>query len=284
MDSRKNFSVNPFTFRGVASFAHAPFWGLAAISLSLALLLSGLALHWVNRAIIPPIRQAVEGLPTQAQLKAGILTWPEAAGPLLCEGPFLSLAVNPSDSRLMGQSADFQLDFRRDRFLLRTVLGEWSYSYDDRWALSLARAEVEPWWGAWQPFIQGGVFIGTFLFLQLSWLGLSIGASFFVRGSGVMLRRNIAWLGSWQLSYAALFPGAMLMGLAIILYTTLQLSLTGLMILMPTHLIVGLLYLIGGTVVLPPRAREVSRIPNPFGSRPDPTKKLKSGRKNPFRD
>ena len=282
MDGQRKFAVNPFTFRGVASYAHAPLWCLALISLPLALVISSVGLHWVNRAIVPPIRHAIEQLPTRANLKAGILTWPEDATPILSEGPFLSLAVNPSDARPLGQNGDFQLDFRRDRVLLRTILGELNLSYENRWTLGLARAEVEPWWGAWQPLMQGGIFFGMCLFLQLSWFGLATGGTLGVRVLALLLHRNVTVAGSWKLSYAACFCGAMLMGLAILLYTYLQLSLTGLMILMPVHLVVGVVYLIGATIVLPSVSRVGPRAPNPFVAQLETTKVTKAKNENPF--
>lgn len=283
MDGQRKFAVNPFTFRGVASYAHAPFWCLALISLPLALVISSVALHWVNRAIVPPISHAIEQLPTRANLKAGILTWPEDATPILSEGPFLSLAVNPSDARPLGQNADFQLDFRRDRVLLRTILGELNVSYEKSWTVGLARAEVEPWWGAWEPLMQGGIFFGMFLFLQLSWFGLATGATLGVRMLALLLHRHVTLAGSWKLSYAACFCGAMLMGLAILLYTYLQLSLTGLMILMPAHLVVGVVYLIGATIVLPSTSRVRLRAPNLFVPQLDTSKATKAKGENPFR-
>jgi len=71
--------------------------------------------------------------------------------------------------------------------------------------------------------------------------------------------------------------------LAILLYTYLQLSLTGLMILMPVHLVVGVVYLIGATIVLPSVSRVGPRAPNPFVPQLETTKVTKAKNENPFR-
>ncbi len=254
----------PFTFNGVASYADASFGHLAVFSLPIALLISTLMLHFMEIAVLPPLVGAIAKLPVGASLRSGKLIWPSEAEPLLSESPFLSLAVNPDASRAVGQHADFQIQLQQDQVQLRAIMGEYSWAYSKNWIVGLTRAEVEPWWGARQHLMKGCVFLGTFLFLQLSWITLATGATFFVWLLALILNRPVTLAGSWKLSYAALFTGAILMGGAVWCYANLRLSLTGLGVMLPLHLLVWFLVLCGGIWALPKVGKNKSQHKNPF--------------------
>ena len=116
--------------------------------------------------------------------------------------------------------------------------------------------------------VLAAAFAATFILLQVSWLLLGTLQSVVVRLLAFYLDRRVNFMGAWRVGYASVFPGALVMCLGIVLYLHLRLSLFGLILFLPIHLMVNWLYMIGATFRLPDFPERAASVRNPFRKPP----------------
>ena len=123
----------------------------------------------------------------------------------------------------------------------------WDLQYGRGTSINLARSNLEPWWSAWQPVLLAGAGAGTVLYLLLTWALLA--ALYMVPAKFIawFADRFLPWGGAWRLASASLLPGALVMAVAMLLYGWSVIDLVGLSFFLAVHLVIGWIYLVGGS-------------------------------------
>jgi hypothetical protein len=238
----------PFTFGGVAAFAGAGLTRLLAAELAAALLVAASAVWLLHRAYCPVILQAIQKMPETARVAGGALQGvPET---LIAESQFLAIAVTPKAGGEIGQDADLQIELRQKDVCAGSIFWpDWGldFEYGRGASINLARSNLEPWWSAWQPVLLAGMAAAGVLSLLLVWTVL---AALYVAPAkfiALFADRFLSWGGAWRLASAALLPGAAVMAVAMMLYGWSLIDLVGLSFFMAVHIVLGWVYLVGGS-------------------------------------
>ncbi len=254
----------PITFGGVAAFSRASFGRLFLVLFITALLVAASALCFLISAWFPAIQKAIARLPDKAAIRRGQLEWNGPAPAWLSEGTFLSIIVDPAGDSPAGQIADVQLKLGRAGFHTCSLFGCLTVSYPKQWTVALNRAEAEPWWGAWRPFLLVGIGASVVIGLMAIWLALATLYSLPLRLAAFYSDRQVTWPGCWRMAGAAQLPGALLMSGAIFLYGFNRLNLVGFLFAWLLHVVIGWIYLSIAPSRLP-RLAGAPRRGNPFG-------------------
>ena len=261
----------PFTFGGVAAFASAPLLRLLLVQLIVAIIASASIVWFLAHAYGPVVSSTIEQLPETAAIEAGYITGVDA--PVIVETKFLSVQIDTSQDPQFSESSDLQIELRkgdgRACSLLRSLLGCVEFDYPRDHTISLARSHLEPWWGARQPLIWALTFIAAIVYMFVSWAVLAVVWMFVAKIIAWFADRGLSWFGAWKACSAALMPGALLLALAVRLYHWQVIDLITLSVFYFAHLIVGLVYVIGGPFKCPKLALTIE------GDKPKPPK-------NPF--
>ena len=267
----------PFTFGGVARFAHAPFLRLLVVALVIGLV-SGIAVSWLTaRCIAPVLDETIANLPTTGSIERGLLRWPENNSRLLGANPFLSISVSVNDVKSESAPVDFSFEFRTNRLSIQSLLGRYSTPYPARSDYELNRTALFPVWGAWRAPILLGLIPGTALALMLSWAFFALPYALLPRIIGLVLGRDLSYARAWKLALAAQLPASLMMAFALALYSTGKIAVVLVFIIFPAHFVPTLLYLVLSPCFVP-KKEAAAPDSNPF----QPEKKRKSSAKNPF--
>jgi hypothetical protein len=254
----------PLTFGGVAAFAGARLGRLLAAELVVAVTAAVVVVWFLHRAYCPVVLRAIQQMPETARVADGALQG--VPGTLVAESGFLAIAATPQASREIGQDADLQIQLRPNDLCAGSVFWpDWGldFSYGRGTTLNLARSNLEPWWSAWQPVLLAGTGVAVVLFLLLSWAVL---AAIYMAPAKFMAwftDRYLPWSGAWRLASAASLPGALVATGAIILYGWSVIDLVGLSFFGALHVIIGWIYLVGGSCKVT-RLFPVNSNRNPF--------------------
>ena len=238
----------PLTFGGVAAFAGARLGRLLAAELAAAIMVAACAVWFLHRAYCPVILQAIQKMPDTARVAQGALQG--VPDTLIAESKFLAIAATPRTGGDIGQGADLQIEFRQHDFCAGSVFWpDWGLDFPYRrgTVIALARSNLEPWWSAWQPVLLTAAGAGAVLILLLAWAVL---ASIYMAPAKFIAwfaDRYLPWGGAWRLASAALLPGAAVLAGAMILYGWNVIDLVGLSFLVTIHIILGWIYLVGGS-------------------------------------
>jgi len=159
--------------------------------------------------------------------------------------------------------ADVRVEFHRTNYAVCGFAGCVRRAYPTSATMQFSRAELESWWGAWQPMLYGLVGLAVVAGLFASWLLL---ASLYFPVAWVIAYfkdRRLTARGAWKLASAALLPGALLVCVGIVLYGLGIADLLRLLVLWLAHFVVGWVYL----AMAPFRLPRVTADPkaNPFG-------------------
>ena len=238
----------PFTFRGVAAFAGASLGRLLLVELIAALVFAGTAVWFVNQNDAPVIARAIHQMPAGARIEQGRLAG--VTGPLIAETKFLAIAITPVGRGDIGESADIQVQFRREDL---SVVSVFSPDYGlvlgyGRRNMDLSRAALEPGWGAWRPVMLAAMGATVVVYLLITWAALSFLYSFGAKFLAFYADRALTWRGARRLCAAALMPGAALMTLGLALYGLGWTDLVGLCCFFAAHFVVGIIYTVGGVL------------------------------------
>ena len=267
----------PFTFGGVARFAHASFLRLAMVALIFGLV-SGIVVSWLSGTCIAPvIDEALSNLPITGSIERGTLHWPEKDGRLLGANAFTSVSVAINERRSEGAPVDFTFEFRTNTFAVRSFPGTTVLPYPPHAEIELNRTALYPAWGAWRAPVLAGLIPGTAFVLFLTWALLGIVYAIVPFLIGATLGRDLTLGSAWKLSVASQLPGSLMMAFALALYSTGKISVILVFVMLPAHLVPTLCYLLISPVFVP-KAEESPKENNPFDS------EIKHRRKgnNPF--
>jgi hypothetical protein len=269
----------PFTFGGVARFAHAPIGRLLLQALLFGLL-TGLATTWLATVgWAPVLDEAVAALPERAAIQNRTLAWSERSGRLLGANQYLSLEVVLQNAPRDSASADVSVEGHVTHLVIRSVLGAAIVPYPPV-NLTLDRATTVPAWGAWRAPFLFGLIPGTALVLILSWTILAIPYSLVARVIGGIFRRDLTSVRAWKLCVAAQLPASLLMTFAIALYASGHVSVLFIPVMLVAHFIPTLLFLLVSPCLVPKRAKELHgpSKKNPFNK----NEPRETRAKNPF--
>jgi len=211
------------------------------------------------------VQKAIARLPEKGAVRNGQLEWNSPSPSWLTEGTFLSIIVDAAGSSRFGQSADVQLELEQNGFKICSLFGCVAVPYPKNRTIALNRAEADPWWGAWRPFVVAGAGAGVVICLMVSWLVLATIYSLPLRLITFYSDRQASWPGCWRVAGAAQLPGALLMSGAILLYGFNRLNLVGLLFAWLLHLVVGWIYIGIAPGRMPRLAGAPRRRGNPFG-------------------
>jgi hypothetical protein len=271
----------PLTPRGVAAFAHAPLMRLLLVQFIFALA-AAIAVVWFLRASwFPTVREAIDNLPAQGEMKSGKLEWAGDSPQLLGEGHFLAFVVDTNHTGMLRSPAQIQVEFGRSDIYFYSLVGynEWPYPPD--WSFGVNRAALKPWWGAWEAPILWLVFVGTIVWCLVSWWALATIYFLPVWLGGFFGNRDLNLWQSWRLAGAAIMPGALVMIVTIVAYGFGVLDLVQLAAGVVAHVLVGWAYTFWGAWVTPKISASATPAKNPFSTeseKPVVTKR----QENPF--
>jgi hypothetical protein len=258
------FAWQPLTPRGVAAFASASLGRLMIVQLLVAFLLAGVFLWFLTTSWFPVIQQSIEQLPESGQIRSGTLDWPGNSPALLGENHFLAVTVDVSNSGLARSTAQVSVELARNGWRVYSLFGFADWIYPPNSDIPLNRHDLIPWWGAWKPVILMVAAVSWVGGLMITWWLLATLYCLPVRIAGFFTDRAVTLRSSWRLSAAALLPGAMFMGLCILMYRLAYLDLLRLALGWVIHLLVGWIYLVLALLSLPRTARKEQLKGNPF--------------------
>jgi hypothetical protein len=206
----------PLTPRGVAAFARAPLRRLMIAQFLFALAAAVTVVWFLRTAWFPTVRAAISQLPARGRVESGKLNWTNDSPVLLAEGHFLAFVVDTNHAGTVRSPAQVQVEFGRDDIYFYSLAGyrEWPYPKD--WNFGFNRAELQPWWGAWEPPVQWLAFCGMTLWCLVSWTVLATVYVFPAWIGGFFANRDLKLRQGWKLAGAALMPGALVMIAAIL--------------------------------------------------------------------
>jgi hypothetical protein len=232
----------PFTPRGVASFARASYERLLVVQCLMALVVALLSVWVLAHGFFPTVSAAVQQLPDTGQIILGELEIPDGSPRLLAEGHFLAFIVDPKHSGQIRSPAQFQFEFGGDSLLIFSLFGMAEIDYPADQSFYFNQADLQPKWEAWAPDILGLAGLAVFLSLFLSWNALAVVYCLPVWLVAFFANRDLDFLQSWRLAGAALMPGALLMGVSLWLYGIGAFDLVKLCFAFGMHLVVGFIY------------------------------------------
>ena len=273
----------PLTPYGVAAFAQGSFARLATVLLAVAALFAAVTVWFLCACWVPVMSEAVHRLPEKAAITGGALSW-EADTPVrLGENKWLAVVVDARDAEAAGRVADLEVVLGGRRLAVASLLGSSGFRYARDWNISLNRGDWLPWWGAWRWPILAVVAVATSAGLLIGWFLLAALYAPFLRAICVRAERSVSCRGAWQMSAAALMPGAFLLMIGVVSYGLGFIDLIHLGMCYALHLLTGWFFLVLSPFFLPNQTTAGPRR-NPFADVPAAPAALpeKSETKNPF--
>jgi hypothetical protein len=271
----------PFTFRGVAAFAHARVGRLLIAQTVVALLVAASVVWFLQHAWVPRILEAIRALPSTGAIENQILTTPRTIREPLAADNFLAISVNLEQSASFGSASDLRLEFHRTRWSVCSLLGCSQFDYPAGYQIQFNQPELEAGWGAWRLSIIAGIVGLTVIYLFVSWSLLAMLYAIPVWLAGFFKDRQISLFGAWKLSAAALLTPALGMAASIVLYGSNAVDLLRWLLLAVAHIPLGWLYVYLALRQVPTVSGGGPRPPNPFADEPT-EKTAKSRPANPF--
>jgi hypothetical protein len=263
-ECKSQFAWQPLTPRGVAAFARASLGPLLVVQFLVASIFAAAVLWFLVTCWFPVIRQSIEVLPETGQIRSGVLEWPENSPVRLAESHFLAIIVDVSRTGLARSTAQLSAEFNRSGWRIFSFFGFIELPYPSSGTLPFNRQELLPWWGAWNPVVLAAVAAAVISGLMLTWWLLASLYCLPVWVIGFFVDRDLDLKSSWRLAGAALLPGALFMAGCIPLYGLAYLDLFRLGLGWAVHLAISWIYLVWGTLCVPPAAIEGAVISNPF--------------------
>lgn len=248
----------PFTFRGVAAFASASYMRLFWVQIAFALCAAGVIVWALNYTWVPVVRSAVRNLPNEAPVRTGRIVHPPSTPPVLAESRHLGVVLRIQGATTAAGS-DLRIEFLPESLRVCSLFGCYASKYPKGRAIYLTRQEAIPWWGAWQPILLGSVVVSSGLFFLAAWTVLATALFLFLRLYAYFADRELTLGGAWRLAAATLLPASLGLIVVIILYALGLADLIRLLLAVPGHLLVAVVYLIFAPLRLP----RIGTVPNP---------------------
>lgn len=267
----KAFAWQPLTPRGVLAFARASWMRLLLVQFIFALVAAVAMVWFVRSAWFPTMHQAIVQLPDGGEMKNGKLNWTADSPLLLAEGHFLAFVVDTNHSGKLRSPAQIQIEFGRDDVFFYSLAGYREWPYPPEWNFGFGRADLQPWWGAWEPPIQWLIFGGMLAWCLASWTLLATLYFLPVWLGAFFANRALSVWQSWKLAGAALMPGALVMILTIVAYGFGVLDMVQLGVAIAAHIVVSWIYLIWCVCVSPTVQAGAVASANPFVNQSQPS-------------
>jgi len=255
------FAWEPLTPGGVAAFARARLSRLLLIQFIVASLAAAAMAGFLSNGYFPTVRAAIRQLPDTGQIHAGRLEWPVQTPQLLAESRLVAFIVDPKHSGKIGSTADVRIEFGGETIRVSSLFGYRDFYYLPDQPFN--RIGLEPLWGAWQPELLAITLPAVVAGLMLTWAALSTVYFLPVWLIAFFLNRALSFPGSWKLAGAALMPGALLAGAAIVLYDYAFIGLVQFCFILAAHFTLSWAYLILSQFFLP-RMDSTESKGNPF--------------------
>jgi hypothetical protein len=273
----------PLTPLGVAAFAGASLKRLLLVQLIVALLAGGSVGWFLEYAWLPVVRAAIRHLPAQGEISGEQLHWQEASPAQLAGNHFLGIGVDMNHSGQLGRESELQLEFGRKNLRVFSVLGYEIIDYPPGWRMAFNRDELDPWWGAREPWIVAIAVAVTVITLFISWFFLATLYCLPVKLITLFENRDLRWGQSWKLAAGALMPGALFLTAAIIACGLGFLDIIQLGIMAVLHVVIGWIYLFISPLFL--RRLDAAAVPkaNPFVDRQETSPISRVKNSNPFK-
>ena len=259
----------PLTFGGVASFAQKSARWFLLVWFLTALLSAGICLHFLESRWVPVIESTMGELPENLRLSEGVMSALPSPVPLQRDNGFLSLVLAGSDEFQGNMSADLQVTVAPDGLRLRSLLGYLTLPYPPDLELPLASTEVKPWWNARKTVFRVASLIIVSVVLLLTWATLATVYYLPLTLALFFADRSLQVGKTWRLAGSLLVPGALMMSLAILLYTFHLLNLLGLLLTAVLHIVIAWIYGLGSLKHVPHYHRIASPGRNPFEPKPE---------------
>jgi hypothetical protein len=235
----------PFTPRGVASFAGAKWTRLFIAQIILACLAAASVICLFSHSYFPTVQTAIDNLPPDGEIRFGHLDW-TGSPQMLAESRSLAFVVDPYHSGQFLPSADIQIEFGQDTIRVFSLFGYVDFFYPLNYDLAFNRTDLSPQWKAWRAEILFAVALMTVISLLLTWWILATFYFLPVWLISFFTNRDLSLPGCWKLSGAALLPGALLMAAGFFLYGLGILGLFPFLFIFGAHVILGWIYLVCG--------------------------------------
>jgi hypothetical protein len=268
MDSLPQTAWEPITPRGVAAFAGAKIARLLLVQFVFAALVAGAVVWFLYDGCCPTIREAIGQMPAEGEIRSGQLDWRGDSPRLLAEGRFLAFSVDLERAGDIRSPAHLQVEIRRDGMLFHSLFGYLELRHPRGWLIAFNRTELQPWWGAWQPWLLALAAICVIVCLMVIWPVLATLYMLPVWLIAFYANRDLSVCRSWKLAGAALMPGALLMAGGMVLYDLAVLDLVRLMLVFGAHLMLGWVYVAVSPWFVPLESASVAEKTNPFAPTP----------------
>lgn len=267
----------PFTPRGVASFARASFGWLFFAQFVIALIAAAAIAWYFYDGCFPTVQAAIENLPAEGGIHSGHLEW-NGTPQTLAEGHFLAFDVDSDHSGQIRSITDLQIEFGAKSVRIISLFGFTDISYPVNQTIPFNQPELNPLWKAWRMVILFFIAAASIVLLLATWSILATIYFLPLWLLGFLTNRDLNLRTSWKLSAAALLPGALLMIIGILLYAFGFINLVTLLFVCAAHFVLHWLYLFFGLFFLPRTSTSTPR-ENPF----QPSRKAKPDSPNPFK-
>jgi len=266
---KRQLAWQPLTPRGVAAFATASFGRLWLVQLVVAFICALSVVWFVYTAWVPVVSEAINELPSEAEIRRAKLRWNGPSPQCLAESRFLSISIDLKHEGQARSPAHIQIELGEKTIKALSLVGFAETSYPTGWRIGLGQTEAEAWWGAWMPALLAMVAGATVAALMIIWAVLG----FVYSGPGWLLvffaSRGARLSAIWRLAGAALLPGAVFLSVSIVLYGSGALDLLLLGLAAGLHLLIGWIYLVWAIFCLPVRKEEQTADVNPFAAKRD---------------
>ena len=256
----------PLTPRGVAAFAGASLGRLLFVQLLVAMLAAASVAWFLETGWFPIVRKAIHELPAEGSIANGELSWSGETPQQLAQNRFLGLAVDLYHSGQLGREAHLQIEFGGNDLRVYSLLDYKIIEYPPSWNGAFNRTALEPWWGAWQPWLLVGTVALVVAGLMVSWTFFAILYCAPVRLISFLENRDLNWGQSWRLAAAANMPGALFLTAGIIAYSLGWMDLIRLGAIFALHFVVAWVYLFVGPYFCPRNAAGKKLRDNPFAA------------------
>jgi hypothetical protein len=257
----------PLTPRGVAAFAGSSLGRLLLVQLLVALLAAGSVGWFLKTGWFPVVRSAIQAMPPEGDLANRHLAWKGQNPAQLAQNRFLGIGVDMYHSMQLGREAHLQIEFGEQDFRIYSLPGYEVFDYSPDWNYAFNRTALEPWWGAWQPWILVGALVLVVASLMISWTLLATIYCVPVRLFSFFENRDLNLRQSWLLSGAAMMPGALFLTAGIVGYTFGLMDLIRLGGVFGLHFVVGWIYLIISPFFCPRHPATKKQNGNPFATK-----------------
>ena len=253
----------PLTPRGVAAFAAASLGRLLLVQLLVAVMAAAMTVWFVSENWLPVVREAVQALPDSAAIHDGTLLWTNRTPVRLAENRLLALSVDAKDSGKLGREAHIEIALHDTHFIVASLFGYVQLLYPRGWTITLDRAQVIPWWGAWERPLLGLLAGAVVILLLTSWWVLATLYFPLVKAFAFYANRRLGWGGSWKLAGAALLPGACVVMAGVAAYGWLGMDLFQLGLFYLLHFVTTWAYIAASPFFLPKEPAAIQAA-NPF--------------------